>query len=87
MRRMWLEAWTAPSEPDEDTAPPKGMLRRCFLTPLRRQQLSAQYPRDHLRGECSSCSGSFLPRRLGVVRSARYAQFIDQQCLGWKVSQ
>ena len=24
MRRMWLEAWTAPSEPDEDTAPPKG---------------------------------------------------------------
>jgi len=28
MRRMWLEAWTAPSEPDEDTAPPKGAFSR-----------------------------------------------------------
>ena len=30
MRRMWLEAWTAPSEPDDEQGPPKGALH-CIL--------------------------------------------------------
>ena len=34
MRRMWLEAWTAPSEPDDEQVPPKGALEAAASASL-----------------------------------------------------